>query len=242
METVIGAFDDRHAAKRAVERLVQSGFAREDVHIEHGAEAGAMQDGGTGSGTQDRWQGMEAEVAIDRNLLSSIGQFFTRLFGQDHPSGHVGVYSEAVRRGSTVVVVDAADEQQAAQAASLLHELGAIDIDERTSQWRAGGWAGSQPSRSTTGGVGAEQEELKLGTRDVDRGGVRVVQRVTQQPLREIVRLREEYVVVEQGPADRVAAADAERIDGSSSRSAEEERAYAADPGSSGRPSEDKPR
>jgi hypothetical protein len=151
MHTVIGTFDSRETAQRAVEKLVKSGIPRDDVHVQQsGSEEGAaavshrqaMQDGGTGPGTQDRWQGIESEVALDRNVLSSIGNFFTSLFGRDHPSHYADTYSEAVRRGSSVVVVDVDGDEPAEHAATMLHELGAIDIDERSQQWRDEGWTG----------------------------------------------------------------------------------------------------
>lgn len=49
------------------------------------------------------------------------------------------------------------------------------------------------------------QEELQVGKRQVDRGGVRVYQRVTETPVDETVRLREETVNVERRPVDQPA-------------------------------------
>jgi uncharacterized protein (TIGR02271 family) len=53
------------------------------------------------------------------------------------------------------------------------------------------------------------EEELHVGKREVQRGGVRVHTRVEERPVEEQVRLREEHVSVERRPADRpVTAAD----------------------------------
>lgn len=53
------------------------------------------------------------------------------------------------------------------------------------------------------------QEELKVGKRVVQRGGVRVYSRVVDEPVEETVRLREENVRVDRRPANRpVTAAD----------------------------------
>jgi uncharacterized protein (TIGR02271 family) len=49
------------------------------------------------------------------------------------------------------------------------------------------------------------QEELQVGKRAVERGGVRVIQRVTQTPVKEMIRLREERAVIERRPVDRAA-------------------------------------
>jgi uncharacterized protein (TIGR02271 family) len=51
------------------------------------------------------------------------------------------------------------------------------------------------------------QEELKIGKRMVQRGGVRVVQRVRETPVNETVNLHEETVRVERHPVDQPATA-----------------------------------
>jgi uncharacterized protein (TIGR02271 family) len=47
------------------------------------------------------------------------------------------------------------------------------------------------------------EEQLKIGKREVRRGGVRVYSRVTETPVEEQVRLREEHVTVERRTVDR---------------------------------------
>ncbi|AUX44893.1 uncharacterized protein SOCE26_063630 [Sorangium cellulosum] len=47
------------------------------------------------------------------------------------------------------------------------------------------------------------EEELQVGKREVNRGGVRVSSRLVEQPVEEAVRLREEHVHVERHPVDR---------------------------------------
>lgn len=218
MQTVISVFDDYQTAQRAVEHLVDAGFDRDDVHVQQG---GSIQ--GAGATTTSTSYTSDEE---DRGVLSSIGHFFASLFGQDNPSGHSGTYAEAVKRGSSVVVVDAQDEQQAERASNLMHELGAVDVDERSRAWRQEGWTGyrsdlapgtqreltDQDMHDTRTGeegvMDVVQEELQVGKRSVDRGGVRVIQRVSQKPVRELIRLREEHAVVDRRPVDRPATAE----------------------------------
>lgn len=236
MQTVIGTFDDRTRAQQAVERLVQSGFERDDVHIQD-QQGGA---GTSGAGHQ-MVNGQQADLqnvsnTWDQNKAdreSKGGSFFARLFGTDDQvdnrqaasSGayaqHAHTYDEAVRRGSAVVVVDAQDESQADRACSLLQECGAYDVNERVKQWQAEGWqppmasgtqqnlqAGAQRDALTgleEGSLDVVEEQLQVGKREVDRGGVRVIQRVSSKPVRELVRLREEHAVVERRPVDRPA-------------------------------------
>ena len=47
------------------------------------------------------------------------------------------------------------------------------------------------------------EEEIKIGKREVERGGVRVHSRVTERPVEETVTLREEHVTVDRRPANR---------------------------------------
>ena len=48
-------------------------------------------------------------------------------------------------------------------------------------------------------------EGISVGTREVERGHVRIASRVTEHPVEEAVRLREETVTVERRPVDRPA-------------------------------------
>ena len=49
------------------------------------------------------------------------------------------------------------------------------------------------------------EEDISIGKREVERGHVRIYSRVTEQPVEEAVRLREEKVTVERRPVDRPA-------------------------------------
>ena len=47
------------------------------------------------------------------------------------------------------------------------------------------------------------KEDLKVGKRDVERGGARIRSRIIERPVEENIRLREEHVVVNRRPVDR---------------------------------------
>ncbi len=47
------------------------------------------------------------------------------------------------------------------------------------------------------------QEELQVGKREVERGGMRIYSRVTERPIEETVRLHEEEVSVARRPVNR---------------------------------------
>jgi len=208
MQTIIAAFDDRQTAQQAVERLVQQGFSRSAVHLQTG------RDTTTGS--------VDTTPDADRGFFASIGDFFSDIFGNDS-SDDAGSYAEAVRRGGAVVVVDVTTEAEEEQARTLLLQAGSIDMDERTAQWKSQGWTGYDADataastasfagdRLATSGqteqtvVPVVQEQLEIGKRTVAGGAVRVVKRVTETPVSELVRLRQERAVVERRAVDRPA-------------------------------------
>ena len=152
------------------------------------------------------------------------------------PEEDAANYSEGVRRGGILIAVKAEDAQ-ANRVAEILGDNGAVNIDERASEYRQGGVAPSATlaapavatSAMTTGGTATAgvnaprtanaqgeivvpivEENLAVGKREVQRGGVRVYTHVTQTPVQEQVTLHEEHVNVERRPVDRaVVAGDA---------------------------------
>ena len=55
---------------------------------------------------------------------------------------HAHAYAEGLRRGGTIVAVNA-PPSDAAEAVATMRDNGAVDIDERARQWRDGGWPGT---------------------------------------------------------------------------------------------------
>ncbi len=191
-KTIVGLFDNYREAQRAAAELVQSGIPREDVGI-----------------TSREYAGREEESHRDDDGFGDkVSNFFSGLFGDDRE--HASHYSEAVTSGGAVVTVDCETDDVADRAESILNRLGG-DVDERdSSQSRAA------PMSAETAGAGranaaegAEaripviEEELSVGKREVEGGGVRVRTRVVERPVEEVVRLREERVNVERRPVNR---------------------------------------
>ena len=125
MHTTLCAFDDRAQAERARDSLLQSGFASDDVHVEHRHAPAENRDAG----------GVRGETS-DRGVLSSFGHFFASLLGRDNPSGHADTYSQHVERGAYVVVVDAVEPAQAQRARDLLQgqQAGEVNVVDRREQ------------------------------------------------------------------------------------------------------------
>ena len=63
------------------------------------------------------------------------------------PKEHAEYYAEGVRRGGTLVTVDAPDNQ-AQQAVDIMNGNGAVDIDTRGAAYRSGGYTGYNESAS----------------------------------------------------------------------------------------------
>jgi stress response protein YsnF len=206
--TVVGVFDNSAEADRAVNDLVAAGIARVQIQVTSNERATATSEAVGGASRESEHEG----------LGDRISHFFGRLFGKDDEPNEATYYSEAVRRGSAVVTVTADSEQEADEAADILDDCGAVDINERAQEWRQSGWAGSAPSSAASrtdeaallrdGGekvIPVVKEELQVGKRRRERGGVRIYTHMEEAPVEENVRLREEHARVERRPANRPA-------------------------------------
>jgi len=141
-------------------------------------------------------------------------------------------YEEGVRRGGFLLTASVS-EDQADRACDILDKSSSVDFDSRENQWRQEGWQGYQPRQATgstsnatgsassamgassTGMTGERgnateeqripiiEEQLRVGKREVSRGGARVRSYVEEVPVDESVSLREEHVNVERRPVDR---------------------------------------
>ncbi|MGZ8246316.1 DUF2382 domain-containing protein [Methylomagnum sp.] len=200
MNTVVGLIDSRSEVERVVHDLVSEGFPRERIHVVTGDAEPEETDSGF------------------RGLLVKLGLLETQRKDLGLPAEHVGYYSEGVRRGGYLVTVDA-DEAKVEQAVDVLEDHGAVNIEERAAEWQKSGWSsatatsavGPATRTGTSQPIGASQEaripvveeELKVGKRAVQRGGVRVYSHITERPASESIVLREEHVSVERHPVDR---------------------------------------
>jgi uncharacterized protein (TIGR02271 family) len=207
-QVLVGVFDSFPDAEDAITRLTQAGIARSEMEIHSSETRGATL-------AEDTETGLPAQHAEDGGS-SSIGRFFRNLFGNDEPPVETGHYQEAVRRGGAVLTVSVVEETQVPAVRSALHEAGAVDIDERVTQWQSTGYAGYDPAAAqySPEETAAERqsfavvrESLDIGKREVQTGGVRVYSRATETPVTESVNLREEHATIERHPVDRVATA-----------------------------------
>jgi uncharacterized protein (TIGR02271 family) len=212
--TVVAVYDNYEEANKACQALLDAGFSRADTQLSPSSESLGTDTGSTAGAT-----------VRSASEETGIGHFFRSLFGMEDDREQRDIYAESVRRGSYILTANAQSEEQADQATSIMNSFGPVDIEERSSQWKSQGWTGYDESapmytrdeiekdRSSylTAGKSGEtkipviQEELKLGKRAVQRGGVRIFQRVEETPVHESVSLHDEKVKVERRPVDQPA-------------------------------------
>ena len=209
-QTVVGIFDKASEAQDAVEALVNGGFSRDQIDVS----------------TRSNDYTNDATTSSDDDNEGGISGFFKSLFGDDDDD-RTNRYSTVGQRGS-IVTVHAQSEDEAEQAADILDDNGAVDVDERASQYGTQGYGatsgvdtvntmgvndlttGTTPTTTVvnegeTMSVPVIQENLQVGKQTVETGGVRVRSRIVERPVEEHLRLRSERVVVQRNPVDRAA-------------------------------------
>jgi uncharacterized protein (TIGR02271 family) len=177
-QTVIGIFKHADQAQEAKTYLLANGFESSNVDLSSGNN--------NLSGTTS---------AEDEGTGNRISGFFKNLFDDDDDSSS---HIQAASTGTTVTV-HTTSEQESQQAAQILDNFGALDVNEA---------AGRQQTTSTgnvTGSISVIEENLQVGKKEVETGGVRLRSRIVERPVEETIRLREEHVNIERTPVDRIA-------------------------------------
>lgn len=213
-KTIVGIFDDYKHARAAVDDLTHAGLKQGTISIAHNEPASNSYLTYGGANSKD--------YTTATSVGSKISNFFEGLFdSNDDARGDVELYSESVRRGSTVVVARVEDNM-VERAADILNQHGAADVDRRAAHYRSAGFTSFDHSAplytaeqsnsefqqfANAGEIALPviEEQLAVGKRVVQRGGVRVHTHVTERPVQEQVTLHEEHIRVERHPVNRAA-------------------------------------
>ena len=183
LTTLVCLFHHEDQASAAVRDLRSAGIA----------ESAISTIGGDGSGVD----------ALDKSELSSLGM----------PDRDYDRLKQGVRNGGIVVAVSSIADH-VSKVESIFGHHRAEKIDEAETSYREPDTFAAAPAIATDTTVGEAaipvvEEDLVVGKRTVDRGGVRLYQRIVEIPVEESVQLREEHVNVDRIPTDRaVTAAD----------------------------------
>jgi len=186
---IVGCFDNPADARAVQQELIAAGIPANNVRL---MNEGAQRTTSTTMSTEDTgvWQ--------------SIKEAFGFADERDRSA-----YTEAARRGGVIVSIDAPDNA-IDLAVSIMRRHNVVDLDARETEWREQGWTGAAAAAGQQTGtregeevVPVVEEELRVGKRQVQQGGVRVYSRVTETPVEENINLRQEKVSVERRPVDR---------------------------------------
>lgn len=209
-QTVIGFFDDASDVQRAVERLERKGISRDRIDISRGSSSSTSTSSDTRTVSDDRTTTDGRTVDKEGRNTNAITDFFNSLFGGKEDDADR--YSRVAERSNSIVTVHAQSREEAEAVAEILDDCGAVDVDERAAQYgygntRSGDSIGDRShvaaDRDRSNTIERIEENLEVGKRDVEGGGVRVRSRIVERPVEEKVRLREEHVHIERNPVDR---------------------------------------
>ncbi len=124
------------------------------------------------------------------------------------PERDLQILSDGLKNGGSIIIVQA-EYAITEKAESILERHSLSKIDERSTQTQP--QAKATPTAATTGttattgntAIPIVEEELVVGKRRVDRGGVRVMSRLVETPVQEQVTLTEEHATVVRTPVNR---------------------------------------
>jgi len=225
-EVITGMFRDKDSAERAYTSLSERGYSKDDINVimsdetrdkyfaegsdgadtELGTKAlegtgtGAAIGGTTGAvlgaiaaiGTSVALPGLGLLVAgplagalVGAGAGGAAGGLIGAMVGSGIPEDRAKEYESGVKEGGIVMGFNPRSEEDA-------------EYFER--EWNTN--KGEHVYRGETT-IPVVEEELRVGKREVERGGVRVESRVEEKPVVEEVQLREERVHVERRPVDR---------------------------------------
>ena len=132
MQNIVATFDHPSKARLATERLVVAGVPPACIQFQPEPGAAFLAHAGPS-------QPRPGKPGYRRQgVFESIGGFFAHLF-ESH-TDESGIYAEALRRGTCLLLVQARDADEARLAVDVLSHSGAVSLEERVSQWRVDGW------------------------------------------------------------------------------------------------------
>ena len=185
-KTIVSLFPSTGEAQLVKQKLVEAGYSSDAVRIVTNQERSAA---ATASGSS---------TSTESGFAATISNFFKSLTGSDE--AEQGHYAEGLRQGGALVSVTVADGQEQ-KVADWLESYGGQDVADQS----VGGKATSGKVISEGGSVPIVQEEMLVGKKLVDRGGVRVYSHLVETPVEEAIQLRQERVQVDRRPTDRPA-------------------------------------
>ena len=219
--TLIAVFDNRADAQSAHDELLTSGFSSSDVRLSGSSTASstADSDSGIGSGIKNffsdlfgtdnsehasRYEGaitrgqhvvtLTADSLPEVERAADIVERFGPIDIDEHSAGVGTMGAGAMLSSGSAMGSSAMSAQSGAQQAGSVQQQGlasGASLQRDTAM-----------ERSATQSIPVVEEQLKVGKREVQRGGVRIFSRIIETPVNETVGLREEHVDVQRRRVD----------------------------------------
>ena len=223
--TLVAVFDNPGDAQNAMDQLLASGFSRSDINISSPPETGAAREDTTGGAIKHFFSKLfgssHDEHAAHYSNAVERGQHVLTFTSQSEPE--IERAADVVERFGPVDIDDRHGQAGGATTAGAgiygTQSSSVASAGAMQSQAQSGNLSGAQSgSMQRDTGIAQQpdmaipvvQEDLKIGKREVQRGGVRVLSRIVETPVDENVALREEHVHVERHPVDQpISATDA---------------------------------
>jgi uncharacterized protein (TIGR02271 family) len=178
---VIGLFDNGARAQTVAQELLRAGFDRGDIRL-------------VNSESEFR------NAVIDTNLSSDETAYYTGEISRGAAAVTAATSPDRIERA--VRIMNSYNARTAGQRGMEGERLQRGVEGERIQR-------GAEGERLTRGeremAFPVVEEELRIGKRMVERGGVRVYNRITERPVEQQVNLREERIKVEHRRTDRPA-------------------------------------
>ncbi|MEW6760004.1 MAG: YsnF/AvaK domain-containing protein [Pseudomonadota bacterium] len=219
--TLIAVFDNRADAQSAHDELLTSGFSSSDVRLSGSSTASSTADSDTGIGSgiknffsdlfgtdnsehTNRYEGaitrgqhvvtLSADSLPEVERAADIVERFGPIDIDEHSAGVGTMGAGAMLSSGSAMGSSAMSAQSGAQQAGSVQQQG---VASGASLQRD-----TAMERSATQSIPVVEEQLKVGKREVQRGGVRIFSRIIETPVNETVGLREEHVDVQRRRVD----------------------------------------
>lgn len=165
-KTVVGLIENKAEAVKTVDELLAAGFDKKDVGVispeELAREATAAVTGASTGMLVGGLAGMllaavavalpgigtalvagPALALVGGTALGAVaGGLIGGLTKRGVPEDDAHLLAEGVKRGATLLVVTARNDEMATKAVEILKRHGAVDLEQRAAQWRKLGWTG----------------------------------------------------------------------------------------------------
>ncbi len=189
--TVLGIFKEQSDVNKAKKQLEAAGFHNDRVDVS--------------PYRRDNKATKNAEY-YDYEEDEKTSGFWDWLMGDDEDDRHR--YSR-VAADNHVLTVHAADRAEATRAAAIMDDCNALDVNKTAAAARGNvvrrGATATAKGAAATDKIKVVKENMNVGKRTVETGGVQLRSRIIEKPVEEKLRLREERVYVQRDAVNRPA-------------------------------------